>query len=96
MAALVGSIYYWDISRTRIVRIDDGTTNRTEIMPTPPTGVDGNNGRSGSAEHRNGTAHDFAARQMVGVGRQVAERHVPNAVGLSISDAAGGRAGLER
>lgn len=42
-AALVGSIYYWDIVRGRIVRIDDGTTTRTEIMPTPPTGVDGNN-----------------------------------------------------
>jgi hypothetical protein len=40
-AALVGSIYYWDIARDRIVRIDDGTTTRTEIMPTPPAGVDG-------------------------------------------------------
>jgi hypothetical protein len=42
-AALVGSVYYWDIARGRIVRIDDGTTTRTEIMPTPPTGVDGAN-----------------------------------------------------
>lgn len=40
-AALVGSIYYWDIARGRIVRIDDGTTSRTEIMPSPPAGVDG-------------------------------------------------------
>ena len=42
-AALVGSVYYWDIARGRIVRIDDGTTTRTEIMPTPPFGVDGQN-----------------------------------------------------
>lgn len=40
-AALVGSVYYWDIVRGRIVRIDDGTTTRTEIMPSPPAGVDG-------------------------------------------------------
>ena len=39
-AALTGSIYYWDIGRGRIVRIDDGTTNRTEFMPNPPPGVD--------------------------------------------------------
>ncbi len=34
-AALLGSIYYWDIARGRIVRIDDGTGNRVEFMPTP-------------------------------------------------------------
>lgn len=41
-AALVGSVYYWDIARGRIVRIDDGTTTRTEFMPNPPTAVDNN------------------------------------------------------
>ena len=40
-AALVGSVYYWDIVRGRIVRIDDGTTSRTEIMPAPPPSVGG-------------------------------------------------------
>jgi hypothetical protein len=41
-AALVGSVYYWDIVRGRIVRIDDGTTTRTEFMPNPPIAVDNN------------------------------------------------------
>lgn len=41
-AALTGSIYYWDIARGRIVRIDDGTTTRTEFMPNPPVATDGN------------------------------------------------------
>jgi WD40 repeat protein len=41
-ASLVGSIYYWDIARGRIVRIDDGTTTRTEFMPTPPPSLAGN------------------------------------------------------
>ncbi|MFT3709702.1 MAG: hypothetical protein QM817_18905 [Archangium sp.] len=40
-ASLVGSIYYWDIARGRIVRIDDGTTTRTEFMPTPPPSLAG-------------------------------------------------------
>lgn len=35
-AALAGSVYYWDIVRGRIVRIDDGTATRVEFMPTPP------------------------------------------------------------
>lgn len=35
-AALTGSVYYWDIERGRIVRIDDGTATRNEFMPTPP------------------------------------------------------------
>jgi hypothetical protein len=35
-AALTGSVYYWDIARGRIVRIDDGTATRVEFMPTPP------------------------------------------------------------
>ncbi|MCC6337524.1 MAG: PD40 domain-containing protein [Myxococcales bacterium] len=39
-AALTGSIYYWDIQRGRIVRIDDGTTTRSEFMPSPPVATD--------------------------------------------------------
>jgi Tol biopolymer transport system component len=39
--SIAGSIYYWDIVRGRIVRIDDGTTTRTEFMPTPPVAADG-------------------------------------------------------
>jgi len=35
-AALTGSVYYWDIARGRIVRIDDGTATRDEFMPNPP------------------------------------------------------------
>ncbi|MFK7989371.1 MAG: hypothetical protein AB8I08_25370 [Sandaracinaceae bacterium] len=42
-AALAGSVYYWDIVRGRIVRIDDGTAVRNEFMPTPPPApTDGN------------------------------------------------------
>ncbi|MCB9594265.1 MAG: PD40 domain-containing protein [Sandaracinaceae bacterium] len=37
-AALAGSVYYWDIVRGRIVRIDDGTATRVEFMPNPPPG----------------------------------------------------------
>lgn len=37
--AVAGSVYYWDIVRGRIVRIDDGTTSRTEFMPSPPYSV---------------------------------------------------------
>lgn len=40
-AALTGSVYYWDIARGRIVRIDDGTATRNEFMPTPPPGNEG-------------------------------------------------------
>ncbi len=40
-AALLGSIYYWDIVRGRIVRIDDGTTTRDEFMPSPQFGCIG-------------------------------------------------------
>ncbi len=40
-AAVVGSVYYWDIARGRIVRIDDGTTSRTEFMPSPPAAIGG-------------------------------------------------------
>lgn len=36
-----GSVYYWDIARGRIVRIDDGTTTRTEFMPSPPPSLQG-------------------------------------------------------
>ena len=41
-AALTGSVYYWDIQRGRIVRIDDGTATREEFMPSPPVATDGN------------------------------------------------------
>ena len=40
--ALTGSVYYWDIQRGRIVRIDDGTATPDEFMPNPPAGNDGN------------------------------------------------------
>lgn len=40
-AALQGSVYYWDIVRGRIVRINDGTTTRDEFMPSPPLGCVG-------------------------------------------------------
>lgn len=40
-AALTGSVYYWDIQRGRIVRIDDGTATPFEFMPSPPAGRDG-------------------------------------------------------
>ncbi len=40
-AALTGSVYYWDIAAGRVVRIDDGTATRNEIMPTPPVAVRG-------------------------------------------------------
>ena len=35
-AALTGSVYYWDIAAGRIIRIDDGTVARTNIIPAPP------------------------------------------------------------
>ncbi len=41
-AALTGSVYYWDIQRGRIVRIDDGTNTPVEFLPNPPVAVDGN------------------------------------------------------
>lgn len=34
--SLMGSIYYWDIAAGRIRRIDDGTANSVNFMPTPP------------------------------------------------------------
>lgn len=40
-AALTGSVYYWDIERGRIVRIDDGTATRVEFMPNPSQGCIG-------------------------------------------------------
>ncbi len=40
-AALTGSVYYWDIERGRIVRIDDGTAARVEFMPNPSQGCVG-------------------------------------------------------
>ncbi len=59
-ASLTGSIYYWDIARGRIVRIDDGTTTRTEFMPTPP--VD----RSGTSRCVGCHAVSPSGRYMVG------------------------------
>lgn len=49
-AALQGSVYYWDIGRGRIVRINDDTGQREEFMPSPQLGCVGchsvsNNGR---------------------------------------------------
>lgn len=41
-AALTGSVYYWDIAAGRIVRIDDGTADAVDFMPTPPAGTGGN------------------------------------------------------
>ncbi len=41
-AALTGSIYYWDIAAGRIIRINDGTADRENIIPTPPIATDGN------------------------------------------------------
>lgn len=35
-ASLAGSVYYWDIQRGRIVRIDDGTADAIDFMPSPP------------------------------------------------------------
>lgn len=35
-AALTGSVYYWDIAAGRIIRIDDGTVTRSNIIPAPP------------------------------------------------------------
>ncbi len=40
-AALTGSVYYWDIARGRIVRIDDGTAVPVEFMPNPPLDATG-------------------------------------------------------
>ncbi|MGE0789810.1 MAG: hypothetical protein AB7S26_29325 [Sandaracinaceae bacterium] len=40
-AALTGSVYYWDIERGRIVRIDDGTATRVEFLPNPEQGCVG-------------------------------------------------------
>lgn len=34
-ASLAGSIYYWDIERGRIVRINEGTAQREQFMPSP-------------------------------------------------------------
>lgn len=40
-AALSGSIYYWDINAGRIIRINDGTTDRDAFFPSPPLGCVG-------------------------------------------------------
>jgi hypothetical protein len=40
-AALLGSIYYWDIAAGRIVRINDGTNTRDAFMPNPMQGCVG-------------------------------------------------------
>lgn len=38
-ASLTGTVYYWDVSATRIFRIIDGTATREAFMPTPPNGI---------------------------------------------------------
>lgn len=40
-AALTGSVYYWDIAAGRVIRIDDGTVTRVNIIPSPPVARDG-------------------------------------------------------
>ncbi|MCA2980937.1 MAG: hypothetical protein INH37_21920 [Myxococcaceae bacterium] len=35
-AALSGSVYYWAVNEGRVYRIDDGTNQRVNFMPTPP------------------------------------------------------------
>jgi hypothetical protein len=40
-SAVSGTVYYWDIEAGRIMRIDDGTTQRTNFMPTPPPAITG-------------------------------------------------------
>ncbi|MGM0559059.1 MAG: hypothetical protein ACQEVA_21925 [Myxococcota bacterium] len=39
--SLTGSVYYWDISATRIKRIDDGTGQAVSFMPDPPNSAGG-------------------------------------------------------
>lgn len=34
--ALTGSVYFWDIGQTRILRIDDGSNQAVSFMPEPP------------------------------------------------------------
>ena len=75
---------------------DDRCTEFERRVSEPVTGVDGDHGRSGSGHDRNGPADDLVARQVIGVGRQVCERHVADAVGLPVPDTSGGGAGLER
>lgn len=67
-AALTGSVYYWSIAAGRIVRIDDGTAQRVEFMPSPEQGCVGCHsvspsgrymvGRFGGGEN-NGTVFDL-------------------------------------
>ncbi|MFO0709843.1 MAG: hypothetical protein U0353_08395 [Sandaracinus sp.] len=33
--ALSGAVYYWNVAATRIFRIDDGASERTDFMPSP-------------------------------------------------------------
>lgn len=53
-AALLGSVYYWDIARGRIVRINDGTTVRDEFMPSPQQGCIGCHSVSSSGRYMAG------------------------------------------
>jgi hypothetical protein len=53
-AALTGSVYYWDIARGRIVRIDDGTATAVEVMPSPPLGCVGCHSVSNSGRYMAG------------------------------------------
>jgi hypothetical protein len=38
-AALIGSVYYWDVAAGQIRRIDDGSGKAVSFMPTPPTAI---------------------------------------------------------
>lgn len=40
-AAVTGSVYYWDVTARRIVRINDGSGVGEAFMPTPPNSADG-------------------------------------------------------
>ncbi len=53
-AALSGSIYYWDINAGRIVRINDGTTQREAFFTAPPLGCVGCHSVSSSGRYMAG------------------------------------------
>lgn len=42
-ASLNGTVYYWDVGATRIVRVNDGEGVAESFMPTPPFGAGGQN-----------------------------------------------------
>ena len=53
-AALLGSIYYWDIAAGRIIRINDGTANREAFLPSPQLGCIGCHSVSASGRYMAG------------------------------------------